>query len=222
MFKRLRHKNYPDFWKKYLDHFKNKKECDLNSTRFVIFDTETTGLQHNKDRILSIGAISIVGNVIDVADTFELYLKQEKFDANTVEIHGILKEGKILKLEEEKSIVLFLDYIKSDILVAHHVAFDVAMINESLKRLGLPRLKNKVLDTGILFKNTKLCPSKDTLYSLDALCTIFNIKKQDRHTASGDAYLTGIIFLKIISQLSNSRQITLKHLFRNPHRRGLL
>ncbi len=219
----LQHKDYPEFWKKYQSHFKNKTEYNLNTARFVVFDTETTGLNRKIDRILSIGAISTIGNTMDVADSLEIYLQQDMFNSETVEIHGILKEGNTTKYEEKEALIQFLDYVKNAILVAHHAAFDISMINECLARQNLPKLKNKVLDTGLLFKKTNLSSIyKDKLYSLDELCKLFGIKKHDRHTASGDAYLTGIVFLKIIGELSKTRKTTLKSLFNNPNRRGLL
>lgn len=218
----FKNKNYPGFWKAYQAHFKNKKETPLQHTRFVVFDTETTGLQISKDRILSIGAIAITGNILDVADSLELYIKQEVFKSQTVAIHGILKEGNILKVDEKEGMSIFLDYIKDAILVAHHAAFDIAMINVSLTRLGLPKLKNKVLDTGILFKKTSLCKATNQHYSLDKLSELFHIKKHDRHTASGDAFITGLVFLKIIANLHKTRKIELKDLFFRSNREGLL
>ncbi len=174
------------------------------------------------DRVLSIGAISVKGNVMDVSDSFELYLIQDKFNKETVEIHGIIKGGEIEKVTEEEAIVLFLKYLKDAVLVAHHAAFDVSMINNMLKRLELPKLKNKVLDTGVLFKKIKLHKEPKQHYSLDALCEIFNVKMHDRHTASGDSYITAIIFLKILSSLKKTNKITLNDLFFNSNRRGLL
>ena len=221
MLKWFKHKDYPEFWITYSNHFNQKNPNDLNTTRFVVFDTETTGLNPSKDRILSIGATAIIGNTLDVGDSFEIYLKQDKFNADTVEIHGILKEGSITKYDEKEAIMQFLEYIRDAVLVAHHAAFDIAMINESLTRMGLPKLKNKSLDTGTLFKKTSLHKTEKH-YALDELSDIFKIKKHDRHTASGDAYITGIIFLKIISNLKSIRNITLKDLFFNNNRRGLI
>jgi DNA polymerase-3 subunit epsilon len=37
--------------------------------------------------------------------------------------------------------------------------------------------------------------------SLDELCDIYKIKKSDRHTASGDAFITGLLFLKLKRKL---------------------
>ena len=222
MFSKIFNKKKPDFWKDYIDHFKNKPSQQINKVRFIVFDTETTGLDMNIDRILAIGAISIFESKMDVGDSLEIYLKQEIFNVDSVEIHGILKEGNTVKHTEQEAIISFLEYTKNAVLVAHYAAFDVAMINSGLKRMGLPKLKNKVLDTGMLFRKTNLCKNKKKHYSLDQLCDTFNLKKHDRHTASGDAFLTGLIFLKILSNLKKSRNIALNDLFFNSDRRGLL
>jgi DNA polymerase-3 subunit epsilon len=57
-----------------------------------------------------------------------------------VPIHGILKQGKEEKKKTE-GIIQFLDFIKDAVLVGHHVSFDVKMINEGLKRMGLGNSK---------------------------------------------------------------------------------
>ncbi len=106
--------------------------------------------------------------------------------------------------------------------MAHHAAFDIAMINESLVRMGLPKLKNKVLDTGVLFKKTTLYENKENRHSLDQLCSIFKLRQHDRHTAAGDAFLTGLVFLKIVSNLLRGGKLKVSDLFFNSERRGLL
>ncbi len=216
-------KKFPDYWYDYINHFKNQNKTGLQNTRFVIFDTETTGLDTLNDRVLSIGAISLTGNTMHVADSIDLYVKQNKFNKESVEVHGLLKEGNLKKLEEEEAIIHFLKYIKNSVLIAHHAAFDIAMINNALKKMQLPKLKNKSLDTGILIKKTKFHQQNKAHYSLDTLCEQFDIKMHDRHTAAGDAYITGVLFLKILSALKKEKpNIKLDHLFFNSNRRGLL
>ncbi|OGS71043.1 MAG: DNA polymerase III subunit epsilon [Flavobacteria bacterium RIFCSPLOWO2_12_FULL_35_11] len=212
--------NYPFFWKQYSKKFKQKQPKSIENTRFVVLDTETTGLDIINDRILSIGAICIVNNNIDVADSFEIYLKQAAFKAETVEIHGILKEGKLTKLSEADALENFIDFIGNAVLVAHHTAFDIEMINAALKRMELPKLKNKTIDTGILYK--KLEGKKDSHFNLDVLCEEFNIPKHDRHTAAGDAFITALLFLKIISKLKKERNLHYSDLFRVTGKEGLL
>lgn len=216
----FKYKKYPDFWKEYLQKFKQKQPNSIETTRFVVFDTETTGLDIVNDRILSIGAIGISNNQIEVSDTFEKYLIQDEFKAETVEIHGILKEGNIEKISEKKAIEKFINYLGNSVIIAHHAAFDIEMINAALKRMNLPKLKNKHIDTGILYK--KLANKKDQHFNLDVLCEEFNIPKHDRHTASGDAFITALLFLKIISKLKKERTVHYSDLFRTSNNSGLI
>ena len=83
----------PDYWKAYVDSFDKKAKKPIHETRFVAFDTETTGFDKKEDRILSIGAVEIINKTIRASNTFEIYIKQEVFKPETVKIHGILKDG---------------------------------------------------------------------------------------------------------------------------------
>ena len=193
-------KKYPDFWNAYIDHFDTIEKTPINETRFVAFDTETTGFDILKDRVLSIGAVAFKGKSIPVNDSLELYLKQDIFNRDSVEIHEIIKSSTVDKVTELEAIKIFLSYIKNAVLIAHHSNFDKNMMNEMLSRHGLGKLKNKFIDTGVLFNKSKHIIYHENLkdhYSLDDLCKALNVPKVDRHTASGDALITGIVFLKI-------------------------
>ncbi|WP_422104652.1 PolC-type DNA polymerase III [Winogradskyella sp.] len=215
-------KSYPDYWNTYLDYFSKEQVQDPKVIRFVVFDTETTGLDIKTDRVLSIGCVAIEGLQIKVSDQLESYLIQEQFNADTVKIHGLLKAGKLTKIEESEALVQFLDYVQNAVLVAHHAAFDVAMMNGLLQRQGLPKLKNKVLDTGHLFQKTRLDPS-GMHFGLDELAERFKIPLHDRHTASGDAYITALLFLKLVAKLRLIHpNLSLRDLERPSRRIGLL
>lgn len=218
----FRKKIRPSFWISYIDSFHQKQQTEIAKIRFVVFDTETTGFDTKQDRILSIGSLSVIGNTLKVSETFECYLKQDVFKAETVKIHGLLKEGDFEKLAEKEAIIAFLKHIKNAVLVAHHASFDSAMINQALKRLQLPKLKNKVLDTSQLFVKTKLDSSKKH-FSLDELSQKFNIPQHDRHTASGDAYITALLFVKLLAILQKKNpSVRLKDLLRSNERLGLV
>lgn len=218
----FKRKTYPPFWDSYLNYFKEEQNTNLEEIRFVIFDTETTGLDTKNDRILSIGTIAVINNTIKVNDNLENYLNQDFFNTETVKIHGLLSDKKENKIEEKEAIIQFLEHIKNAILVAHHAAFDITMINNALKRLNLPKLKNKVLDTGQLYKKTKKVTTQNH-FSLDQLAEKFNIPLHDRHTASGDAYITAILFVKLIVILKKENpNLSLNQLLQNKERRGLL
>lgn len=209
----------PEYWKTYNESLKNINTKDLKTIKFVVFDCETSGLNPKEDRILSIGAITLHGNTFDVKENFEIYLEQDIFKRETVAIHGLLKKGNLNKLSEEEAIKEFLIYIEGAVLIGHHINFDINCVNYALKRMGLPKLKNKILDTGILFKKTKhklYAEVYSKTFSLDEVCNELKVRKKDRHTASGDAYITAIIFFKILSRLNKNNDLTLKDLFYVP------
>tara|TARA_R110002049_G_scaffold2229_3_gene16258 strand:- start:9727 stop:10392 length:666 start_codon:yes stop_codon:yes gene_type:complete len=209
--------DYPGFWLEYENSFKEKSVEELNLVRFVVLDTETTGFDYLNDRILCIGALSLVDKNIALNHSLELFLKQEHYNAETAKIHGILKNGGASCISEIEALEKFLGFIKNAVVVAHHAIFDITMINRALERNGLPKLRNKVLDTSHLYKKTLLNSNvfkKKEHYSLDELAEKFDISKKDRHTAMGDAYITAIAFLKIRSRLKGKGHLRLKDLLK--------
>src|SRR5690606_8973268 len=216
-FRKKYNSDHPDFWKVYVDSFDKKQRKPIHQTRFVAFDTETTGFDKKNDRVLSLGAVEIINKTIKVNKSFEIYIKQDVFNPETVKIHGILKEGDLEKVTELEAIKLFLAYIKNDILVAHHAGFDYAMVNEMLLRHGLGKLKNEFIDTGVLFSKSKHIIYRENLkkhYTLDDLCKELNISMADRHTSIGDALITAMAFLKIITRLDKIKTLKWDYLMK--------
>lgn len=187
-------KDYPQFWKDYLGKFENK------SRRFVAFSTETTGLDPEKDVILSIGAVAVENNTIIVKDSFEALIFQEKFTPEVALKSGVLKGIPDEKHSESEAIEAFVTYLGNAILVGHRIHFDIAMINSALERLHCGKLKNEALDIEVMFKKWKQIP-EEKQYSLDELSASFKISKSERHTASGDAFIISLLFQRLKQRL---------------------
>jgi len=204
-----------NFWKKEEELF--DENVTIEETRFVVLDTETTGFDYTNDRILCIGALVLQNNIISIQNSFEVYVEQDHYDKSTAQIHGILKDFVVKRPSELEALEQFLAYLGDSIIIAHHAHFDITMINRALERNGFPELKNKALDTGVLYKKTliksHLFERKDH-YTLDDLADKFDISKKDRHTALGDAYITAIAFLKIVKKLREKKEVSLNHLFK--------
>lgn len=207
--KKLDRATAPEFWQHYLQHFDgkwyNKKQL-IKETRFVVFDTETTGLDVKKDQIISIGAVSVLGNQIELAQHFECLIQQKVTgDKDSIVVHGLLSQDVKKGMVEELAVQEFVKYIDNAILVGHHIGFDVAMLNKSIYQLVPDKLKNKVLDTARLaIRFEHFSRSYQTIparYSLDQLCERYQIRMSDRHTAAGDALITALLFLKLLARL---------------------
>jgi DNA polymerase-3 subunit epsilon len=206
-----------DFWGNSEKSLDDEITGEIDTTRFVVLDTETTGFDYEKDRILCIGAIVLQNYRIPIQESLEVYIQQEHYNQSTAQIHGILRASVLDRPNELEALQQLLPFLGDSIIVAHHTFFDITMINTALERNGLPKLTNKTLDTAKLYKktllNSPLLVRKDN-YSLDDLADKFDISKKDRHTAMGDAYITAIAFLKILKKMREKKEITLKELFK--------
>ena len=215
--------NAEEFVKVYLEKINNTQNIDnqlINDIRFVVFDTETTGVEARKDKLLSIGALAIEGNTISVSDSFEIFIQQNDIVGDeAIGVHGILKKGKKVKISEQEAVKHFINFCGNSVLVGHHVGFDIAMINNHLEKNYGIKLHNRFIDTGALeeriaFFDLNYYTQIPLDLSLDALAKKYNIETFDRHRALGDAYITGILFLKLVNQLKKKKILTGKDLMK--------
>lgn len=190
--------NLPQFWKTYTSLFDRDDRKEMQS-RFVVFDMETSGLDTKEDYILSIAAIGVTADAIEVGDFLEIFVKQDKFAPQSLALQGMLRHQHE-KVVEAEAVIQFLNFIKDATLVSHNVNMDIEMLNMALKRLELGRLKNPIMDTNVLYQKWKGL-SDDAHLSLDELCDVLKLKKSDRHTAAGNAYTAALIFLKLKKKL---------------------
>ncbi len=199
----------PDFWQRYQRAIAEQSPATMPITEaeFVVFDTETTGLDPDKDKVLSLSAVRVYELQVLVEDSFEFFVQQEvPRDNKGAEVHGILPSEALTGTPEHETLQAFLDFIGGAVLVGHHVAFDVAMVTGMLRRAGINRkLINRSLDTAQLARRLERAAfsgdhHRSSEYSLDALCKRYHLPTVDRHTASGDAFATALLLLKLLSK----------------------
>ncbi len=183
---------YPEFWKMYLAKFETK------SNRYVILNTETTGLNPKKDVILSFGALAVVNDVIKIGDNFEVVILQYKYLHDNGLSNEFLIESKLTKLAEYQAIQSLVDYIGNAVLVGHRIHFDIEMINDVLEKMECGKLKNEALDIEIMHQKL-LDVAKH--FSLDDLIKHYKLPQAERNSASDDAYSIALLFLKLKTRL---------------------
>ncbi|MFD2035852.1 PolC-type DNA polymerase III [Belliella marina] len=202
-----------DFVKEYEALFDKKipKLRPISQLRFVVLDTETTGFDFKKDYIVSFGAIKLKGYSMLIQETFETYLDAPVQNASSIQVHEILYPIEISPLKDFAAD--FLKYVGTDIIVGHHIGFDLAMMDKIFKSFGLNELLNPVIDTKDLAIRLEKGPHYDRRmgkreeYSLDSLCERYGIPLDDRHTAAGDAFLTAQLLMKLL-KLAEQKGIT--------------
>lgn len=191
-------------------------ETPIEQVRFVVLDSETTGLDPRKDRIVTIGAIAVVNHEILIEDSFEALLKVE-YNSSAVTVHGVTREESRAGLDEPVALKQFLEYLGDGVIVGHHIGHDVKTFNAGYQRHFGFRLENPSLDTMDLtlhLERDGAFAGRDPIqdFSLDALCALFNIIPHDRHTAPGDAYITALVFQRLLRLAAKYQRTTLSRL----------
>jgi DNA polymerase-3 subunit epsilon len=186
----------------------------VESVRFVVLDSETTGFSPVLDRILTIGAVAVHDGEIRLDDSFDALLRVTG-DVGPVAVHGVTPDRAQLGYDEGEALERFLAYLRDGVIVGHHIGHDVSMLDAGLERTGSGvRLLNRSLDTADLAWHLahdgafgdRTLPGHLTL---DDLADLFGVIPHDRHTASGDAFITALVFLRLLKLAARYGRTTL-------------
>ncbi len=132
-------------------------------------------------------------------------------------VHGVTREESRAGLDEPAALEQFLAYLGDGVIVGHHIGHDVETFNAGYERHFGFRLANASLDTMALTLNLErdgVFAGRDSIreFSLDGLCALFDVIPHDRHTASGDAFMTALVFQRLLRLAAKSARTTLSRL----------
>jgi DNA polymerase-3 subunit epsilon len=168
--------------------------------REIAFDTETTGLEWDKDdRVIELGAVELI-NHVSTGRTFQTYINPGRaVSADTIRITGIKDEDLVDKpgFEDPSIVDAFLEFVGDSTIVAHNAAFDRGFLNMELKRCGKAIIpEERWVDTVMIAR--KKFPGAPA--SLDALCRRFDINSDARtyHGALLDSQLLAEVYLELL------------------------
>jgi DNA polymerase-3 subunit epsilon len=188
-------------------------ETPIEQVRFVVLDSETTGLNPRVDRLVTIGAVAVRGHEIAIDDSFEALVAVEQ-NTPAVTVHGVTRDQARAGLAEDVAIAGFLDYLRDGVIVGHHLGHDIATLDAGCERAWAFRTANRSLDTMDLtlhLERDGAFAGRPPIrhFTLDALCDLFGVIPHDRHTASGDAFLTAQVFLRLLKLAGRHGRSTL-------------
>lgn len=192
MLSKLFNKEYPEFWKKYTDSFKNPAK------KYVVISMETSGLDPEKDVIMSIAATSVIDNRIIIKDSFEIFVIHKKHTDLELE-NEFISLSKVEKIPENEVVETLLNYLSNSILIGHRIDFDIEMLNKALSRMKLGNIRNEAFDIEAMFNKIK--ETNEKKYSLEEMSKSLKISLSERNSVADDTYSIALLFLKMKDKL---------------------
>ncbi len=175
----------------------------LKNRRIVVFDTETTGLDTNNDDIIQIAAIEIVNG--EYGRVFEVFINTDKDLTESEKIHKISKDHlNKFAIGKKEALKQFIDFIGTDILIAHNLDYDYKILNSNLEREGLDTLSNDIKLYDSIEITKRLYPSFPS-YKLEFLLEKLNIEGQNSHNALDDVKATVNLILSFRQPILDSK-----------------
>ncbi|MFH1012724.1 MAG: 3'-5' exonuclease [Candidatus Peregrinibacteria bacterium] len=166
---------------------------------FVVFDTETTGLNTFHDDIIEIAGITWQHH--QEPQTFQelIRVNPNKITQGAWEVHQIpLEEIKAARLPSQ---VLkdFMEFAQDRVLIAHNAKFDYDILNSNLVRNGLKPYQNDQAVCTVNYAREQLIPAK-----LVDLASHYKIELKNRtlHRATDDA----IVLIEILDHMMKEHE----------------
>jgi len=180
--------------------------------RWVVVDCESSGLDPERDRLLSIGAVAVREGRVAHADAFGAVLRQEQAsEVPNILVHGIGAEAQLGGRDPASALEEFARFVAGAPLVAFHAAFDQALLGRAMAASSAgwkPRwLDLAQLAPALYPQRAKSCTS------LDGWLAAFAIGHPARHDAMADAYATAQLLLILLAEAERQRLSSARELF---------
>jgi DNA polymerase III subunit epsilon len=187
----------------------------LAGERWVVLDTETSGLDPAKDQLLAIGAVSIDGEGIRLDDSFEVVLHSEPAgDKDNVAIHGIGHEAQSDGIPAAEALGAFTAFVAGAPCAGFHCEFDRIALTSCARTAGVRLTLPRWLDLAPLAAAVVPETYSRGNRSLDDWLTVFDIAVVARHSAAGDALATAELLLRLRALAAAQRIVSFAGLVR--------
>ena len=159
----------------------------------IVLDTETTGLDYTRERIIEFAAVRLENGKIK--DEFQTLINpNQHIRKSSMAVHHITEEMVADAPTEEEVLPKILEFIGDYPIVAHNAIFDFSFLNEAKKRIMGEELKNPRIDTQIMFK--EIAPDLES-HGLEALTNRFNVELNNHHRAMADTMGLALAYPKL-------------------------
>jgi len=172
----------------------------IRSDRWVVLDTETSGLDPGRDRLIAIGAIAVDKGGVLPGDSFEVVLQSDAgSSAQNIVLHGIGRGAQANGVPAATALAAFRDWAGEAPRVGFHVDFDRVVLARAFAHAGVDDRDCPWLDLAPLAAALEPHANRYGAHSLDDWLAAFGIECTVRHNAAADALATAELLLRLKS-----------------------
>src|SRR5579862_3993940 len=166
----------------------------------ISLDTETTGLDVRRDRLISVAGVALHGERMFPAVTFDRLVNPgQRIPPVSTSIHGITNAMVADAVDYPAIAADLLAFCGGRVWIGHNIGFDVAILRREARLAGLAWRDPVHLDTLRIF--AALRPRASDV-ELDAVALELGVDVSGRHTALGDALMTAEVYRRLLPLLA--------------------
>ncbi|MEO6874241.1 MAG: 3'-5' exonuclease [Opitutaceae bacterium] len=178
----------------------------FSKRRYVVFDVESTGIDHQSESVTQIGAVAVYASGPRDTESFKSLVKPWKPIPDKIEkLTGITN---IQLADAAEFPAVWPEFIKfcgnSPLVTQCGYEFDFPILDQECARAGVSPLGNPRLDTKALF--ALLHPERSEVFSTNFLSDHYRADRSryQRHDALGDAQLISRVFHGELQELQRA------------------
>ena len=182
--------------------------------RYIVLDTETTGLGENA-QVVELGAHEIINGKL-TGNQFHIYIRPRvQMDQSVISIHKITNSFydeyySDVYESDKQNLLNFSKFLGNSLIFAHNAPFDMGVLNSELKYWGLNEIPTKRYRCSVrIFMDIigKIdIKYSNTFTSLTNCCEYFKLKSNNKnfHNALFDSFMTSRMICKIYETLDKN------------------
>lgn len=207
-------RNCPDYLKAFYERELPKANSYIDECRFTSIDFETTGIDPDRDYVLSVGGICLKKGVIDFTTSFHYYVNNSKFiKKDSAIINQITPEQLEQGKEPVTAMLELLDRIAGGLVLMHCMFIETNFIKSTLGLRRKDPLPFISLDTMAIERKLHLDATVEDV-RLSAIRERRGFPAYEAHNALVDSLATAEVFLAQEKDVFKSRRPYLLPLYK--------
>lgn len=203
--------------KAYLEACSDVSIDHVENTPMISVDFELTGLNADRDRIISIGWVQIDSGRVQMNSSRHLLIHTDQSVGSSAAIHELMDHEVAEGMEVIEGLERLFEAAAGRVWIFHHAALDIGFLQKACLDWAGIAPPFVVIDTMLIeldLRKRREIPVQKGDLQLSKLRSNYNLPRYTAHNAMFDAFATAELLLAIAARLSLKSPVQLSPLLR--------